>query len=163
MRAFHLIAAVTAIALPLPSVAQTATEAFECKLPYRPTMEAAAKLKVIEEGKPMDMIISTMTVVQLEPGTMRVFGLAPDRVTLLLSEPTAQDKPISMNFQAHFKRSPAIEEALRSVVKWKDPCAAWAAICHRQDDPTDSGKLMLRLDNTDIWLKCEFEIARDGP
>jgi len=151
--------ALAAISLPLPALGQTAGEAFECKLPYRPTMESAAKLKVVSQSKPMDMAISTMTIMTFDPGPTRVFGQTPTSLLLLMSEPHQEggNGQPTMTFSAKFARTPAVEKALISAIKWKRACGGGIAICHRETDPPGSGKLNIRLDDSEeIGLNCEF-------
>ncbi|MBX3564898.1 MAG: hypothetical protein KF730_10020 [Sphingomonas sp.] len=155
------ITAVTLIGLPLPAIAQTAADALECKLPYRATMENAAKLKLVREGKPTNMVIATMTILELDPGTTRVYGLVPTRVSILMSEPIpgGADKPVSINFQSYFARTPANDKALLATVKWKQPCAWGSGLCYRETDPAGAGRLSIRADNREHYLvECEFKV-----
>lgn len=154
---FRATAAIVAATLPLPAIAQTAADAFECKLPYRPTMEAAAKLKVLNQGKPIDMLISTMTMVTLDPGTAKIFGQTPLSVFLMLSEPSNTSDPTTMTFTTKFARTPAVEKALIGAVKWKTACGLGSAICYRAIDPPGTGELHIRFDDTkEIGMHCEF-------
>lgn len=158
MTIFRATAAIVAMSLPLPAIAQTVADAFECKLPYRATMEAASKLKVTEQGKPTNMVIATMTMVSFDPGANRIFGQTPKSVFLMMSEPTSlsRDKQVSMTFTAKFARTPAVEKALIGAVKWKNACGPGIGICHRESDPS-AGKLHIRLDDKqEIGMHCEF-------
>lgn len=160
MRLKQAMLAVVAATLPLPAVAQTAAEAFECKLPYRATMENAAKLKVLREGKPMNMVISTMTIIELDPGATRIYGLTPDRTSILMSEPSesSANKAVSMNFQSYFAHTPTMESALLAAVKWKQPCRGVIGFCRRDGDAPGIGTLMVRFDSDKIMLECEFKV-----
>ena len=151
-----------AISLPLPALAQAANEAFECKLPYRATTEAAAKLKVIKEGAPLDMVFAKVTTIHLEPGATRIYGQTPTElsITLLERSGNAPGKKAKMSFSAQFARTDAVDRALLSAVRWKPPCYGDYPLCYRQADPSGSGKLSLRRNEKDsLELECEFEIG----
>lgn len=162
MNGFKLTAILTGLALPLPAVAQSASEAFECKLPYRATTEAAAKHTVIKERAPFDMVFAKSTTVDLAPGATRVFGQAPTALHVTIIEPgiSSTDKSVKMVFAATFTRSDAADQALLAAEKWKAPCYGAIPICRREANPPNSGRLSLSRDDSDkLKLECEFKIT----
>lgn len=162
MSLFKVAAVLAATSLPLPALAQAANEAFECKLPYRATTEAAAKLKVIKESAPLDMVFAKLTTIYMEPGATRVYGQTPTGLSITLLERAGNEpgKKAKMSFSAQFVRTDAADRALLGAVQWKAPCYGDYQICYRKVDPSGAGKFSLRRDEKDsLRLDCEFEIG----
>jgi hypothetical protein len=162
MRAIAILATVSVCS---PALAETSAQAFECDLPYPAAMMAAGQLSVIKESSaPENYMGGAVSTVELTPGTTKVFGLAPSRMSLNLQQPRekATDRQVSIAFEAGFPRDKATDTALLGALGPLADCETGSDHCFGLPNAlADHGRLEYWRYASELVLVCRYRIDED--
>lgn len=156
-----LVLAVLGGSISTPAIAQSAADAFECKLRYRATLEAVAALSVAKQTEvPRSFAFGPETTVEFAPGATRVVGQAPSALSLKMSEPLNMARePVHVVLTAEFPRTPDIEQALTAAFSAISSCPASLNSCVRLAPVAGDGTWEYsRHDPAVLRVTCHFAI-----
>lgn len=102
MRLIGALGAIVMAGTATATVAQSASQAFECALPYREAMESLASLEVTgqEKSPGSDLLMQRPSeTIKFSTDSLSVFGVKPTSVSLVAAEPlpSARNKIYQMN------------------------------------------------------------------
>lgn len=165
------VAVLVAASMSTSAIAQTATEAFECALPYRAAMEAVAALTVSNqrEDNGLGGLLGKGAIVEFAPGSTLIHGQVPVSLTFTLREPgmLADENIYTALFEASFAHDHVIDDALIASNDWRY-CGKDLALCQRTNDP--EGGPTLRYYRDRVWddgedeslrLVCEYKLREE--
>ena len=150
----------------VPVAAQTAAEAFECKLPYKAAMQSMASLTVLRQkvGSPATSFMGELSSVEFVPGSIKVLGAVPSKLILSLLGPTTKpgDKRFSATIAAYFPRNASNETTLNAA-GWTRACKDGVPACGRDGvTPKAMGTIFyMRDDPKELSIKCEYNLTTD--
>ena len=98
-------------ALPTAALAQTPSEAFECRLPYRASLVAAATLPILSQAETpaetaFGMQVPASSTVTFDPADLRVLGIRPTEAFLKMDEPGRGSEEATVTLTAYLPASP---------------------------------------------------------
>lgn len=163
MKTFGFLAALAALGMSSAAQAQDAGAAFGCGLPYRDTMMAMQALDMTgqTEVKPFAGLHGGGQLVTFAPGTARVLGATPTKLSLELLQPhqLAARLKYTVAFTSTFANTPTNDEAIQSSVEWHILCGA-RTFCQNTEAsrPAGGGRIEYRRE-AELTLKCIFEFT----
>lgn len=149
------------------ATAPTASQAFQCDLPYRASMESLASLKVLkQEAAPsyMALAFGPHTIITLAPGDTRVFSVAPTALKVRLFEPKPSDpeRKIKVYFVSTFANTPGNDQAITGANTWHFNVCTGLRTCIREADPAKPAMLeYVHAPDGDLEITCRFEFRED--
>lgn len=139
MKLFIAAIAISAAAIAAP--AGKPSDAFECKLPYRASVEATAKLKIAKQtSEPATPINGVKTTIELVPGETRIFGQKPLQLSMQIKKAKISGQQNVVEFVATFPRSPQVDTALVTTAKLST-CPEALKTCVEYPKTPDLGNL----------------------
>lgn len=147
-------------ALPAAALAQTPSEAFECRLPYRASLEAAATLPILSQAETpaetaFGMHIPASSTVTFDPADLRVLGVRPTEAFLNMDEPGRGSEEATVTLTAYLPASPVMTQTLRDFIP--DCLMDTRVGCHGPTVP-GRGQISANPQDQSIWVECEFKV-----
>lgn len=165
-RLFAAVSLAAAAGVTVPATAQTAAEAFECKLPYKAAMQSMASLTVLRQkaGSPATSFMGELSSVEFVAAGTKVLGAAPSRLIVSILSPTTKpgDKRFSATFAAYFPRNVGNETALNAA-GWTSACKEGVPVCGRDGvAPKAMGSITyMRDDPKELGIRCSYNLTTD--
>ena len=165
-RLYVAAALAAAAGVTVPATAQTAADAFECKLPFKAAMQSMTSLTVLRQktGSPATVFMGELSSVEFAPASTKVMGAAPSKLILTTLSPTTKpgDKRFSATIAAYFPRNASNETTLNSA-GWTRSCKEGVRVCGRDGiAPKAMGSITyMRNDPKELSIRCQYNLTTD--
>ena len=165
-RLFAAAALAAAAGVTVPAAAQTAADAFECKLPYKAAMQSMASLTVLRQkaGSPATSFMGELSSVEFVPASIKVLGAVPSKLIVSILSPTTKpgDKRFSATIAAYFPRNASNETTLNAA-GWTRACKEGVPVCGRDGVAQKAmGSITyMRDDPKELSITCSYNLTTD--
>ncbi len=148
------------VSLPVTGAAETPLEAFECRLPYRASLQSAATLPVLGQSETAatrygQYETPASSRVDFDPSSLRVLGRVPSKAFLTMAEPSRGEQEATVTLTTYLPSSPELTKELRAYIPG---CLMDDRVgCHGKK-VEGRGQIIAKPQGPVTWVECRFKV-----